>query len=219
MNRTGKKIMMAAAVFMLAFNTFSNPKKVKNMKVKANQMAPEIQAKDVNGKEVNLADLKGKKILLTFFRNVGCPVCNFRVHELMQQYDSLKAKGLVFIAIYESSRQQMLQYIENENIPFTMIPDPEHKLYNLYNVERSTGKMLGSFFKGEVIKKVMKGQKQFNKKLKQDGHKNQMEADFLINEKGEVVVAHYGTFIGDHIPLEKIKEFAKGEPVLSEQLK
>jgi hypothetical protein len=37
---------------------------------------------------------------------------------------------------------------------------------------------------------------------------NLMPADFLIDEKGNVVETYYGKDAGDHIPMERIELFA-----------
>ncbi len=85
-----------------------------------------------------------------------------------------------------------------------MIPDPDLSLYNLYNIERSSGKMMKGMFHGG-IRKMSKGKKLFKKKIKQDGNSNRIGADFLINEDGQIVHAYYGKYIGDHCRQMKLK--------------
>ena len=48
----------------------------------------------------------------------------------------------------------------------------------------------------------------FKDKIKDDGPKNLIGADFLIDENGKVVNAYYGKYSGDFIPIESIKKFA-----------
>jgi peroxiredoxin len=175
-------------------------------KMEAKVQAPVFITKDVNGNTVNFEDYRGQKVMITFYRNVGCPVCNLRFHELQQQASLFKAKGLVLLAIYESSAGHMRQYIEGENFYATMIPNPDLSLYSLYNIERSNGKMMKGMFYGG-IGKMSKGKKLFKKKLKQDGNSNRIGADFLINEDGQIVHAYYGKYIGDHLPIDEIEKF------------
>lgn len=186
-------------------NGFSQSKK-ETMKISPPQEAPNFTVKDVNGTTVNLADYKGKKIMLTFYRNVGCPVCNLRFHELQEQADIFKAKGLILLAVYESTTENMKQYLEGENPYALMIPNPEQDLYKLYDIDRSMGKMMKGMFHG-AIGKMGKGKKLFNRKIKQDGNSNRISADFLIDESGKVQTAYYGKYIGDHLPISDIKNF------------
>lgn len=176
------------------------------MKISPPQDAPNFVTKDVNGTIVNLADYKGKKIMLTFSRNVGCPVCNLRFHELQAQADTFKTKGLILLAVYESTAEHMKQYLEGENPYAIMIPNPEQNLYELYNIDRSMGKIMKGVFNG-AMGKMLKGKKLFNQKIKQDGNANRIGADFLIDENGKVQTAYYGKYIGDHLPMSDIKKF------------
>ncbi|WP_430402283.1 redoxin domain-containing protein [Fluviicola sp.] len=176
------------------------------MKIKEEQAAPSFTIKDVSGKTINLADYKGKKILLTFYRNVGCPICNLRFHEIQEQTDYFKSKNLIVLAIYESSAENMKKYLEGENPYAIMVPNPEQNLYQLYDIEKSKGKAFKSVFHG-AISKAKKGGKLFKTKMKQDGDGNTIGADFLIDENGIVNTAYYGKYIGDHLPIDKIKSF------------
>lgn len=58
------------------------------MKLSAGTKAPDFEMQDINGKPIWLSDYRGKKIVLGFFRNVNCPFCNLRVHELMKMKET-----------------------------------------------------------------------------------------------------------------------------------
>lgn len=176
------------------------------MKIKEEQKAPTFTIKDLNGATINLADYKGKKVLLTFYRNVGCPVCNLRFHEIQKQTEYFKSKDLIVLAIYESPAESMKKYLEGENPYAIMISNPEQNLYQLYNIEKSLGKVFKGIFNG-LIGKANEGKKLYKTKMKQDGDSNTISADFLIDENGIVKTAYYGKFLSDHLPIEKIKAF------------
>lgn len=190
----------------LSFTLTFSQSKHETMKILPPQEAPTFTITDVNGSLVKLAAYKGKKVLLTFYRNVGCPVCNLRFHELAMQADTFKAKGLIVLAVYESSAENMRQYVEGENPYAIMIPDPNQDLYTLYHIERSTGKMMKGMFHG-AMGKMAKGKKLFKRSIKQDGNANRISADFLIDENGRVQIAYYGKYIGDHLPVSDITRF------------
>lgn len=179
---------------------------MRQTKVKEEQAAPVFTTEDVNGKVMNLADLKGKKVLLTFYRNVGCPICNLRFHEIQEQAAYFKSKNLVVLAVYESSAENMKTYLDGENPYAVLIPNPDQSLYRLYDIERSSGKVFKSLFHG-AIGKAKKGKQLFKSEMKQDGNANTIGGDFLIDENGVVKTAYYGKFIGDHLPVEKIRFF------------
>lgn len=196
-------LLMAA---LLSLQAWATPPNKGPVRVTPPQAAPAFTTKDVNGKEVNLADYKGKKVLLTFFRNAGCPVCNLRMHALLARAAAFERQGLTVIAVYESTAQHLNQYTEGQSIPFVMIPDANRDLYSRYAIERSGRKAFASVFHG-VIGKAGRGKKLFKRNIKQDGHKTTIGADFLIDEDGKVARAHYGRYIGDHLPLSEIDTF------------
>lgn len=194
------------AIALMGGTAFT-PKKQKNkMKVQEKQMAPTFTIADVNGTSVNLSDYKGKKVMLTFYRNVGCPVCNIRFHQLQEQAEYFKSKGLVVLAVYESSTENMKKYLEGESPYAIMIPNPNESLYNQYELDKSMGKMMKGLFHG-AMGKMKKGKKLFKTKINQDGNSKRIGADFLIDENGIIVKAHYANYLGDDLPIDEIKKF------------
>ena len=49
------------------------------MKIKTGDMMPEIKLPAVTGGDFDLSTIKGKKIMLTFYRFAQCPFCNFKI--------------------------------------------------------------------------------------------------------------------------------------------
>ena len=176
------------------------------MKVQKSQIAPDFKTTDIDGNQVQLNSFMGQKVFLTFYRNVGCPVCNLRFHELLKIEKELKEKNIVVLAVYESSKANLKKYTEKESYYTRMIANPGFDLYEKYAIERSTLKLLSSIYKG-VIGKAEQGKKLYKQKFEQDGHANLMGAEFLIDEKGKIVTAYYNQFIGDHLPIKEIKDF------------
>lgn len=176
------------------------------MKITASQSAPAFTVQDVNNIRISLAGLKGKKVLLSFYRNVGCPVCNLRFYEMQQQANYFREKNLVVLAVYESSADNMKKYIGLESFYALMIPNPDLSLYQLYKIDNSMGKMMKGIFHG-AMGKMKEGKKLFTQKIKQDGNAGRIGADFLIDENGIVRKAYYGNHLGDHLPIADIKQF------------
>ena len=172
--------------------------------LKVGDKAPYFEAIDTNGDTINTDQYKGQKILIAFFRYAGCPVCNFRVHELIENYDSIHSKGYKIIAIYESNNNTLRDYLTETPVPFPVIGDPKLNLYRKYGVEKSFWKMLGSAFKKQPKTAMKKGRKLFAKKYKRDGKLTRLPADFIVDENGNLKKIHYGNNIGDHLPISEI---------------
>lgn len=204
LTKTGR--MATIVTLLFTFQSFKSQKEKDTMKIKENQTAPDFTLQDVNGNTIHLSDYKGKKVLLSFFRNVGCPVCNVRFHELQEKSDYFRSKNLILLAVYESSAENMKKYLDGENPYAVMIPNPDESLYKRYAVDKSMGKVMKGMFRG-AMSKMKKGKKLFKSDIKQDGNATRIGADFLIDEKGVVKNAYYGDYVGDHLPLAEILSF------------
>lgn len=176
------------------------------MKLKKNVVAPNFITKDVYGKTINLENYRGNKVLLMFNRNVGCPICNLQYHSLSQNADYFRENGVVVLSVYESTTENMKVYLEGATTFSTMIPNPDLGLYKLYGVERHIGKVMKGLLYG-AIEKMKKGKILFSKKIKQDGNNDRINAEFFIDENGLIKKVHFGEFIGDHLTLDKIKQY------------
>jgi peroxiredoxin len=172
-------------------------------KYKQGDRLPELVLSPVYGDSINTSQLKGKKILITFNRYVSCPLCNFRTHELLNAYDTLKKNNLVIISVYESTHASLSEYTKKEDIPFILIADPKQILYEQFKVTKSWWKTFIGLF-NHYRQKHSAGKKLFKAQYKRDGHLNRIGADFLIDENGTIQSAYYGKFVGDHLPVEEI---------------
>ncbi|MBL0742971.1 peroxiredoxin-like family protein [Chryseolinea lacunae] len=175
------------------------------MKLIQNQTAPALRVVDVNGKIIDLQSLRGQKVYLSFERNAGCPVCNLRTHDLLNHASLFRDNQVVVAMVYESPVARMKEYLGDKTYPFHFISDPDNMLYNTYGVERSLLKMMRSLGNG-LLDKVKRGKKLFEKEFKQDGNATRIPAEFIIDEAGKIKMAHYGKFVGDHVPLETLKQ-------------
>lgn len=175
-------------------------------KIHKGDKLPDLVFSPVFGDSISTSGLYGKKILLTFNRYVSCPLCNFRTHELLAVYDSLKQNGLVIISVYESGKETLTEYTAQEQVPFIMIADPEEKLYKLFSVQKSWWKSFTGLFR-DYKRKHSGGKKLFKSNYKRDGSMNRIGADFLIDEYGIIQMAYYGKFVGDHLPVNEIMKW------------
>jgi thioredoxin-dependent peroxiredoxin len=178
------------------------------MALKFGQIAPHFAAKDIFGKDINLSDYAGYKIMVSFYRFSSCPFCNLRIQRILAQYHLFEEKGLRMISFWQSTRDSILEHVGKQNLPFPIISDPERHIYRMYHVEQS---WLGAL-------KVMKSPNLIAKALEHgfnpataDGDLNQLPADFLINPDQTIHQAFYGEHIGDHISFADIESFLAGE--------
>jgi len=171
------------------------------MNLKKGDIAPEISLIDINGLPFNLETLKGKKVLLTFYRFAQCPFCNLRIHDIIKNYDEYKEHFEV-IAIFESKHETLKKKMDTYDSPFRIMADRERRYYKSYGVGKSfCGMLKGMFFRmPSMILSMFRG----NIPLYVDSSPLRMPADFLIDEDGKIEIAYYGKDEGDHLDIDSI---------------
>ncbi|MCA0455277.1 MAG: redoxin domain-containing protein [Chloroflexi bacterium] len=176
-------------------------------KLMAGMAAPIFQSPDLFDRPINLADYHGRWLLLSFYRNAACALCNLRVHELIAKYPEYEAKGLDMLAVFESPRANMGQYVGKQDAPFPLIADPEARLYDLYGVETSESKVQATMAAPDGQARVQAAAAAGFALTKEEGSNfYRIPADFLIDPEGIIREAFYSDLIGQHLSLEVIDE-------------
>ena len=128
-----------------------------------------------------------------------------RVLELKENYPAYQAQGLEVLGFFQSPPESVEKHIRPLEPPFTVAPDPEHRVYNLYNVERSWwGLALSMLRLGRLAQTIRRGLMPG----KPEGATHLLPADFLINEDLTIGQTFYATDITEHMPLPEIAMWA-----------
>lgn len=175
------------------------------MRINTPFMAPEFEARDVSGQPVSLAALRGRRVLLSFFRDAVCPFCNLRVYELSNEHASLQAAGLEVLVFFRSSHEDVTRFVTRRPRPFAVVADPGMQIYGRYGVEHSLTGLMRAMMRR--LPRLLRGLRLGGARLPA-GDPSLMPADFLIDERGYVQQAHYGRDLGDHLPLDTVQAFA-----------
>ncbi len=174
------------------------------MRLKAPTQGIDFITKDVYGEHFQLSDYLGKRVMLSFFRNAECPLCNFRLYELTHNYQSWKDQGLEVVAVFSSSSESVRNFVARHPRPFKMISDPGLEIYNHYGVEKSLkGMWKALFFRiPTLVRGMFRGGY-----LKPTNHFSLVPGDFLLDESGRIVDVFYGEDISEHIPIDRVERF------------
>jgi len=168
-----------------------------------------FQLPSIDGKHFDLQQLQGQRYLLSFFRFAGCPFCNLRVHQLIQNWDQF-GDNFTVVGIFDASLENLQRNLSKHRTPFTLLADQKNKVYKEYGVERSVGgvfKGMLKYFPQLLYSMFIKG----NLPTNFGGNLLTMPANFLVNERGIIEVAHYGKDEFDHLPFKQVMAFSKEE--------
>lgn len=158
-------------------------------------------ATDIKDNVIHLADFKGQKVLLTFFRKAACPFCNMNIQQLIRNYPEFEKKGIKIIALFASTKEEVQKYAGKQNPPFAIIPDQDFKIYGKYGVDVSYKGMLKSMLNPKKVFKAMFGG-YFS--LRTMVEEPVIPADFLIDENQNIFRAYYGKDYDDHLPVTDV---------------
>jgi thioredoxin-dependent peroxiredoxin len=139
-----------------------------------------------------------KPVVLIFLRYYGCPVCRMQMEKIKQEIDLIRQKGArVFVAL-QSAPETLASVIDKEFWPFTIICDPQGKIFQLYGVE--PGGIFRYLHPAGLIAAIKAARRGF-RHGKFEGKETQLPAAFSLNADKIVKYAHYGENISDMQPV------------------
>lgn len=183
--------------------------------MKVGDTAPDFTLVDArNGSKVTLSSLRGRKVVLSFYRYAGCPFCNLRVAQMRKKYTERGwSSSLEILAVFHSPVETMKKRFGSKDdamvFPFPLLADPEEDIYEMYTVKSSIiGYLFAIFFCWPKLWYAMgKGWCPGNP----DSNAFTLPADFLIDENGTIVDTFFAKTIDQHMPVQRIEDFAKKE--------
>lgn len=173
------------------------------MHLQPGSLAPSLSTTDFLGDAVSLDSLRGRPVLLSFYRYASCPVCNLRMHSIITSFAQWSEQGLAVVSVFQSPKESIAQYVGRQDAPFPIVPDPDMVFYKRFGVESQWRGLLSI----RVIAAALQAFRKGFMPGRVEGPMHRTPADFLIDAQGRIAVAHYGRDIDDHIPLDTIAQW------------
>ncbi|MCB9755771.1 MAG: AhpC/TSA family protein [Myxococcales bacterium] len=177
------------------------------MRLEAGTEAPDFEVETVAGERVQLNELRGKPVWLGFSRWASCPMCNYRIHQMIgewpRRYEKREFRHLNFSP---SPPEKLQAYVLKQSPPFDLVSDVEQAQYKQYGLESSLAKGMNLDTFRVTIKSMRMG---LPGGIRPDfeGPAFRVPADFLIDREGTIRVAFYGKKITESIPFELVDTF------------
>jgi len=92
------------------------------------EKAPDFELKDQNGQLMRLSDLRGKKVVLFAFPKAGTPGCTKQACGFRDMFPRIEAADAVVLGLSPDSPDDLLQWKQTENLPYTLLSDPDHRV-------------------------------------------------------------------------------------------
>jgi len=117
--------------------------------LKEGTKAPAFTGIDQSGKEVNLSDFAGKKLVLYFYPKDNTPGCTAEACSLRDNYDTFLKKGFAVVGVSPDSEKSHKNFAGKFTLPFPLIADTSKKILNDYGVWGEK-KMYGKSYFGVI---------------------------------------------------------------------
>lgn len=103
-------------------------------KPKVGEVAPAISLEDQNGKTINLADYKGKWVVVYFYPKDETPGCTTQACEFRDNIFAYRNAGAQVLGISVDDVESHRKFAENHGLPFPLLADVSHETAKRYGV-------------------------------------------------------------------------------------
>ena len=128
--------------------------------------APLFTLADQDGNNVSLSDFRGQKVVLYFYPKDNTPGCTKEACSIRDNMPDFSRLNVKIFGVSRDSGESHRKFIEKQNLNFTLLSDPEHKVMEEYGAwgektlygKKSMGVIRSTFVINEdgVIEKVYK---------------------------------------------------------------
>jgi len=112
-------------------------------------IAPDFTLTSDDGKEVNLSDFRGKKVVLYFYPKANTSGCTKQACAIRDVYPSIEEEDAVVIGISPDQPKALIKFREKYDLPFILLSDPDHKVAEAYGAWGEK-KMYGKIYEGII---------------------------------------------------------------------
>ncbi|MCW2758472.1 MAG: Redoxin domain protein [Nocardioidaceae bacterium] len=136
--------------------------------------APAFTLTDDTGKQVSLADSRGKKTIVYFYPAAMTPGCTTQACDFTDSLSSLRGAGYEVLGISPDKPEKLAKFREKDGLTITLLSDPDRSVMNEY----------AAFGEKKLYGKTVEGV---------------IRSTFVVDEDGKVELAQYNVKATGHV--------------------
>jgi peroxiredoxin Q/BCP len=118
--------------------------------------APDFHLRGEDDKEISLANLKGKYVVLYFYPKASTPGCTCEANEFRDRKKDFDKLGAVILGCSADQVAAQARFHDKQKLNFNLLSDPNFEVIEAYGARRMK-KFLGKSFLGIVRSTVLIG--------------------------------------------------------------
>lgn len=102
--------------------------------LKIGDKAPDFKGIVIDGSEIELLKLRGKKVVLYFYPKDNTPGCTSQACNLRDNYENLIKNGFIVLGVSTDNQKSHKRFTEKYQLPFPLIADVDMEIIKNYGV-------------------------------------------------------------------------------------
>ena len=170
-----------------------------------NSKAPDFKAKDQDGNDVVLKDLRKKgNIVLVFYRGSWCPHCSRYLKQLQHSFEDFKAKGAQVIIVTPQGDEGIDSAVARSGASFPVVHDKDMKIANNYKVAYKVDERTFGRYKNAGIDLLKENNQVKDAWLA-------VPAVYIINTEGSITFRYFEEDYKKRVPVADILKALSGD--------
>ena len=102
--------------------------------LKIGDLAPNFNGVDQEGNTHDLADYKGRKLVVFFYPKASTPGCTWEVCDLRDNFERFQSQNYALLGVSADSALHQSKFKEKNNLPFPLLADEDKSVINAFGV-------------------------------------------------------------------------------------
>jgi len=145
--------------------------------------APDFTLPDADGKDVSLADFRGRRVVVYFYPAAMTPGCTTQACDFRDNLSSLAAAGIGVVGISPDKPEKLAKFRERDSLTFPLLSDPSRSVleaYGAYGEKTMYGKKITGVIRSTFVVDADGKIEQAQYNVKATGHVAKLRRDLGV---------------------------------------